>query len=95
LFRPPGGWYDDELIQEARRQHMRVVLWDVDPRDWEPSVSAREIADNVLSKSRRGSIILLHDGGGDAAHTVAALPRIIRGLRARGLRFVLIPPQPV
>lgn len=95
LFRPPGGWYDDAMIQEARRQHMRVVLWDVDPKDWDPSVSAREIAHNVLSSAHAGSIVLLHDGGGDAAHTVAALPKIIRGLRARGLRFVPIPPGPV
>jgi peptidoglycan-N-acetylglucosamine deacetylase len=95
LFRPPGGWYDDALIQEARRQHMRVVLWDVDPKDWQPSVSAREIAHSVLSNAHPGSIILLHDGGGDAAHTLAALPKIIRGLRGRGLQFVLIPPGPV
>ena len=63
LFRPPGGWYDDAMIQEARRQHMRVVLWDVDPKDWDPSVSAREIAHNVLSSAHAGSIVLLHDGG--------------------------------
>jgi peptidoglycan/xylan/chitin deacetylase (PgdA/CDA1 family) len=94
LFRPPGGWYDDALVQEARRQQMRVVLWDVDPKDWKPGVSAREIARNVLSDARAGSIILLHDGGGDAAHTIAALPRIIRGLRDRGLQFVPIPPGP-
>jgi peptidoglycan/xylan/chitin deacetylase (PgdA/CDA1 family) len=95
LFRPPGGWYDDALIQEARRQHMRVILWDVDPKDWKSSVSAGEIAHNVLSNTHPGSIILLHDGGGDAAHTVAALPKIIRGLRGRGLQFVLVPPGPV
>ncbi len=83
------------MIQEARRQHTRVVLWDVDPKDWKPSASAREIAHNVLSNARPGSIILLHDGGGDAAHTVAALPKIIQALRGRGLRFVLIPPGPV
>jgi peptidoglycan-N-acetylglucosamine deacetylase len=94
LFRPPGGWYDDALVQEARRQHMRVVLWDVDPMDWKQGVSAREITHNVLSDARAGSIILLHDGGGDAAHTVAALPKIIRGLRDRGLQFVPIPPGP-
>ena len=32
LFRPPGGSYDDFVVQEARRQGMRVVLWSVDPR---------------------------------------------------------------
>lgn len=30
----------------------------------------------------------MHDGGGDRSQTVAALPRIIDGLRRRGYRFV-------
>ena len=34
------------------------------------------------------NIILLHDGGGDRSQTVAALPRLIAALRARGYRFV-------
>ncbi len=36
----------------------------------------------------KGNIILLHDGGGDRSHTVAALPQIIDGLRAKGYQFV-------
>src|ERR1700749_1228841 len=32
----------------------------------------------------RGSIILMHDGGGNRAVTVAALPVLIDGLRAHG-----------
>ena len=32
----------------------------------------------------RGSIILMHDGGGDRSVTVAALPVLIEGLRAHG-----------
>jgi len=45
----------------------------------------------VLAQVQPGSIILLHDGGGDAAHTIKALPSIIRGIRKRGLHFVLVP----
>jgi cellulose synthase/poly-beta-1,6-N-acetylglucosamine synthase-like glycosyltransferase len=36
----------------------------------------------------RGSIILLHDGGGDRSATVAALPILIDTLRARGYEIV-------
>ena len=36
----------------------------------------------------RGQVVLLHDAGGDRSHTVAALPRIIDGLRAKGLEIV-------
>jgi cellulose synthase/poly-beta-1,6-N-acetylglucosamine synthase-like glycosyltransferase len=34
---------------------------------------------------------LLHDAGGNRSHTVAALPKLIDELRARGYRFVTIP----
>jgi len=95
LFRPPGGWYDDALIQQARAQGMRVVTWDVDPRDWRSHVTPREISRAVLSHVHAGSIVLLHDGGGDAGHTIRALPAIIKGIRARGFRLVTIPAHPI
>ncbi len=38
----------------------------------------------------RGQVVLLHDAGGDRSQTVAALPRIIDGLRAKGLELVPI-----
>ena len=41
-------------------------------------------------KPNKGNIILMHDGGGDRSHTVAALPRIIDGLRAKGYQFVSV-----
>ena len=36
----------------------------------------------------RGSIILMHDGGGDRSVTVAALPLLIDTLRAKGYKIV-------
>jgi peptidoglycan/xylan/chitin deacetylase (PgdA/CDA1 family) len=93
LFRPPGGWYDDELVQDAREQDMRLVMWSVDPRDWRSNVGAKAIAREVLRHVEPGSIVLLHDGGGDAEHTVRALPTIIRGIRKRGLEIVTVPAQ--
>ena len=95
LFRPPGGWYDGELIQQAREQGMRLVTWDVDPRDWRSHATPREISRAVLSHVHAGSIVLLHDGGGDAGHTIRALPAIIKGILARGLRLVTIPARPI
>ena len=37
-----------------------------------------------------GAIILTHDGGGDRSQTLAAIPAIIRTLKARGYRFVTV-----
>ncbi len=45
----------------------------------------------ALSGAKPGAIILFHDGGGDRAQTLAALPRIIKKLKARGYRLVTIP----
>jgi peptidoglycan-N-acetylglucosamine deacetylase len=42
------------------------------------------------TQTGKGNIILMHDGGGDRSHTVAALPQIIDGLRAKGYEFVSV-----
>jgi peptidoglycan/xylan/chitin deacetylase (PgdA/CDA1 family)/sulfur carrier protein ThiS len=91
MFRPPGGSYDEAVLREVEREHMRLVTWSVDPRDWNPHTSVREIVHRVLRVVIPGSIILLHDGGGDRGRTIRALPRIIRGIRRMGLHLVAIP----
>jgi len=70
----------------------------IDTDDWNehPRKTPQEIVNTVLDalaamKDRpdfRGSIVLLHDGGGDRSVTVAALPLLITTLRAKGYEFV-------
>src|ERR1700682_1998779 len=70
----------------------------IDPKDWRdnPRHSADQIAADVLahlppcaaSDIHCGNIILLHDGGGDREQTVLALPKIIEGVREKGLKIV-------
>ena len=91
LFRPPGGSYDDDVLQQARQAGMRTVLWDVDPSDYLESRTKRDLAAFVLRRVRPGSIVLLHDGGGDQHATIGALPAIIKGIRKMGLRLTAIP----
>jgi peptidoglycan/xylan/chitin deacetylase (PgdA/CDA1 family) len=92
LFRPPGGSYSRVVLNKAREFDSRVVLWNVDPRDWQGGQSPARIVQNVLANVRPGSIIEMHDGGGDRTATIAALPRIIRGIRSRGLKLVALQP---
>ncbi|HTW30132.1 MAG TPA: glycosyltransferase [Candidatus Sulfotelmatobacter sp.] len=67
----------------------------IDPNDWSDTPrrhTAEEISSYVLAHLppckvedlRCGNIVLLHDGGGNRAETVRALPMIIDGIRARG-----------
>jgi len=90
LFRPPGGAYSSKVINVAKTADARLVLWSVDPKDWERGSTAHEIAKAVLSKVEPGSIVILHDGGGDRSATIAALPAIIKGIRAKGLQLVTV-----
>jgi peptidoglycan/xylan/chitin deacetylase (PgdA/CDA1 family) len=90
-FRPPGGHDSGPVVQLAERAGMRVVEWSVDPRDYEADATAAGVAAAVLRSVRPGSIVLLHDGGGDRSATIRALPRIVRGIRRMGLELVAIP----
>jgi peptidoglycan/xylan/chitin deacetylase (PgdA/CDA1 family) len=90
LFRPPYGGFNKETLRILRHAGMLMVLWSVDTKDWTlPGVSA--IVHNALATAGPGSIILMHDGDSPRNETVAALPRIVAGLRARHLQLVTIP----
>jgi peptidoglycan/xylan/chitin deacetylase (PgdA/CDA1 family) len=89
LFRPPYGSFDATTLAVARRLRMLMVLWTVDTGDWaRPGVGRIEYT--ALSGARGGTILLLHDGGGSRAQTVAALPYILAKLKARHFHVVTL-----
>ncbi len=88
LFRPPYGSRSPDVLRWLGERGSPIVLWDVDPSDW-ARPGAALIAGRVLTWARPGTIILMHDGGGDRSQTVAALPLVIEGLLDRGFRFTL------
>jgi peptidoglycan/xylan/chitin deacetylase (PgdA/CDA1 family) len=90
LFRPPGGAMPPPVVSAARAKGLRTVIWTVDPSDWRRGTTPDQIADRVLAQAKPGSIVLLHDGGGDRSATVDALPRIIDGLKKRKLSFTTL-----
>jgi peptidoglycan-N-acetylglucosamine deacetylase len=90
LFRAPYGSVDNALFALVRGMGMTTIGWDVDPRDWSmPGTGA--IVARVLRAVTPGAIVIMHDGGGPRGQTVAAVPRIVAGLRARGYRLVTVP----
>lgn len=66
-----------------------IVLENIDPEDWQRP-GADVILERVKRLRREGSIVLLHDAGGNRAQTVAALPRIIDWLHTRGDRIITL-----
>lgn len=90
LFRPPYGAFDRTTLKLLSARHLLTVLWTVDSEDYERPGTDR-IVGNVVGGARPGAIILMHDAGGDRSQTVAALPRIIRTLRAKHYALVTVP----
>jgi len=98
LFRPPynadtNPHDPEELVPIALAQAMGyvTVTEDIDPEDWaEPGVETM-LERIQQGRSQGGSVVLLHDAGGDRSQTVAALPAIIDYLQARGDRVLSLP----
>ena len=88
LFRPPGGFYNPQVINTARQKGYTTVLWSIDPRDWS-CPPTEKVVEKVLKETKPGSIILLHDGQFPLP-TPQALAIIIDRLRERGYEFVTV-----
>ncbi|MFC4588885.1 polysaccharide deacetylase family protein [Sphaerisporangium corydalis] len=87
LMRAPYGGVTPQVAESARALGLAIIGWSVDAadaRDPDPASVARRATAGV----RPGSIVLMHDGG---HATVAALPRILTALAARGYVFVTVP----
>lgn len=81
-FRQPGGAWTYPVVSVARDLGMVPLHWTVDPTDWRRP-SADTIAGRVTSNTVPGSVVLLHDAGGDRQSTVDALYRILPDLTSR------------
>ncbi len=88
LFRPPGGYLENGMTDQAIEKGYEPVLWSVDPKDYR--ATKNQIIQHVLHQVQPGSIILLHDGGGNRTATVQALPILIKELRSQGYEFVTL-----
>lgn len=89
IFRPPGGILNNGLAAYAQKKNYAIVMWSADSFDWRTLTES--LMDNVMRQAKSGGIVLMHDGGGNRARTVKALPDIIARLRKEGYIFVTVP----
>ncbi|XID93057.1 polysaccharide deacetylase family protein [Paenibacillaceae bacterium WGS1546] len=90
-FRPPGGIFNDSVIQMARERGYTTVLWSwhQDTKDWR-APGTLKIVNKVLNNVRNGDIILFHDHVAGSTQTVQALETILPELKRRGYRMVTV-----
>ncbi|MFD4586695.1 bifunctional polysaccharide deacetylase/glycosyltransferase family 2 protein [Streptomyces sp. NPDC058434] len=93
LFRPPYSSFsaalDDKswpVTEYIGSRGYITAFNDTDSEDWKrPGVEA--IIKRATPKGTKGSIVLMHDSGGDRSQTVAALSRFLPDMKERGYRF--------
>jgi peptidoglycan/xylan/chitin deacetylase (PgdA/CDA1 family) len=89
LFRPPQGFLDANVKSVTEEMDYRVILWDVDTRDW-AHAPPKEICRNVCDHVSPGSIILMHDYVAGQSNTPAALEEILPALLEKGYTFLTV-----
>ncbi|WP_211747638.1 polysaccharide deacetylase family protein [Paenibacillus sp. Marseille-Q4541] len=91
LFRPPGGVYNDIVLESAKKRGYTIVLWSwhQDTADWSRPGKQR-IINKVLRNARNGDIVLFHDNVHGQSQTVKALERILPELKKQGYQFVTV-----
>ena len=89
---PPLTQVQMQLVRPMLSQTNRInVLWDVEPESYpELSGDSALIVRHVIENVRPGSIILLHVMPQNRQASLAAVPGIVRQLRARGYHFVTV-----
>jgi peptidoglycan/xylan/chitin deacetylase (PgdA/CDA1 family) len=88
LFRPPYGKKLIGLPRALARHGYRMIMWDVE--DPSGAATPREYADRLLEQVRPGSIIIMHIMYRGNRTARDALPLVLEGLAARGLRVVTV-----
>ena len=94
-YRPPYGIFNASALALAHHRGWRPLLWTHFARDWQARATPSSIVDRLVGGSvPEGSVLLLHDADdysapGSWRKMVAALPRVLEQLQARGLQWTL------
>ena len=86
LFRPPGGLYSPALCEAAAEAGVSVVLWSVDPEDWDTQQHAA-VLPRIVRGAQDGAVILMHDL---SENSVSCALQAVDTLTAQGWRFVTV-----
>jgi peptidoglycan-N-acetylglucosamine deacetylase len=97
LFRAPyNADSEPETFEElvpvelSKQDNYYTVGESIDPQDWQRGITSDSILARIKQQQGYGSIILLHDAGGDRSQTVKVLPEIIRYFRSQGYTFTTV-----
>jgi peptidoglycan/xylan/chitin deacetylase (PgdA/CDA1 family) len=89
FFRHPGGMWTKRAVQIATSMGMKCAGWEVDANDWNTAkyhageVMAQHVESVLRTEIKPGSIVLMHDAGGDRSGTMQAVETVLPELLAK------------
>jgi peptidoglycan-N-acetylglucosamine deacetylase len=89
LLRFPYGRCNDKALAAAGDAGLLSVQWDLVTGDPDPRVSAKTIANTILTKAHPGAIVVAH-ANGRGHNTSAALAIALPKLKEQGYSFVTV-----
>jgi peptidoglycan/xylan/chitin deacetylase (PgdA/CDA1 family) len=97
LFRPPYGRITKFQIRlltasENVKQNtaFRIIMWDVLSADFDHKITGKRCAENVVSNTKAGSIVVFHDSEKAFKRLETALPETLRFFSEKGFTFKAI-----
>ena len=95
-YRPPWGHLNIATIYYAGKNHLKLLLWTVMAQDWEYASTPQRVLQRLMTRTKNGSVICLHDSGGDTGGkegapltTIGALSVFLPAMIKDGYKFVL------
>ena len=92
-IRPPWGACNLSLYLWSLARNKRIVGWNAKGKDWKEKRTSSAIIKNILAKTSEGTIILLHDSGGEQSapkNTLACLEELLRKIK-KELKLPFVP----
>ena len=84
LFRPPYGkmsW----LQMQVLKKRFEIIMWDVMPADFDEQISGDRLLLRIKSRTKPGSIIVLHESEKAWRNLQTVLPRTLEWIERMGL----------
>lgn len=93
LFRPPYGRITKFQLQalQGKKYNYTPIMWSVLSGDFDPSISPKKCAKNVIKNAKKGSMIVFHDSEKAFPNLRIALPAVLEHFSEQGYRFETIP----
>ena len=85
FHRPPYGLMNNAVIEISEDLDLAILMWSVDPRDWEYDATPESIYEHIMDHIFDGSILLFHD-----IHevTIYAIDKLVPSLLEQGFVFM-------